>query len=692
MRMRRRATAVLATLLACACSPGDPPETGASPRRAIVKRLDASHFVDLPAPFHGAVAKIGDEARPVLVAARSTRVASALDVAPDADGFVRAEITLPQGVRELPDAAFVLEAQRLPASISPELVPALSKTVRARQITEGWQLLRDAGDRASLRYEHGDSGDEYHYSLHLFALEPPPAHYASRSFDIPAGATLELAYGMVTPANAAGRLPAKYEAVLACEGTAPVRAVEQVLDPSAEADWHDAFVSQPERGRGCRLDLTAAGPAGEPIRGAVWAVPRIVSATLASEPSATNLVVISLDTLRADHLSGFGYPRATSPQIDAELIAKGTTFTDVSSTYSRTDVSHMSLFSGLYPEARPDPGRIHVDVRVPLLAERLRDAGYRTAAYTENALLAGAFGFWFGFDQFREHPYRHQDRGGGTFGDGIAFLRANRNQRFFVFLHTYKTHEPYVPSPAYESLFGDALHWERAEMGAIPRKHRPLVDAYDRTIREADDLVAGFLRELEELGLAEETLVVLLSDHGEAFGEHGLMGHSFSSEQEVIRVPVVFRGPGIPAGVRVDTPTSLVDVAPTIFEWLGLEPLPATQGISLAPAFRGEDLPENRALFFSWLADDAIGIRQGRWKYRSVGEKTKLFDLERDPLEQRAISQPEPHHPSWDRLLSDHHAESSTLRASFDRAGDETPSPAISEEMERSLRALGYID
>jgi arylsulfatase A-like enzyme len=329
---------------------------------------------------------------------------------------------------------------------------------------------------------------------------------------------------------------------------------------------------------------------------------------------------------------------------------------------------------------------------MPLLAERLGEAGFHTAAYTEDALLAGVFGFWFGFDRFTERSYRHEDRGRGTFEDGIEYLRANRDRRFFLFLHTYKTHEPYVASRAYASLFSDPAHWKRDGMGAIPQKHRDRTNAYDRTIREADDLVGEFLRELSLLGLAERTLVVLLSDHGEAFGEHGLIGHSFSSQQEVMRVPVVFRGPGVPEGLRIDTPTSLVDVAPTILELLGLEPLRVTQGVSLVPAFRGKALGGERPLYFSWLGDQAIGVRYGRWKYRSVGQRRALFDLETDPQEMRSVVQSDQQQPRWERLLSNHRKASAEIRAGFGRAAQDRAAPAISEQTEKSLRALGYIE
>jgi arylsulfatase A-like enzyme len=222
------------------------------------------------------------------------------------------------------------------------------------------------------------------------------------------------------------------------------------------------------------------------------------------------------------------------------------------------------------------------------------------------------------------------------------------------------------------------------------------MDAYDRTIREADDLIASLLAELDRLGLADRTLVVLLSDHGEAFGEHGAVEHGYAGHQEQLHIPLVFRGPGIPAGVRVDAPSSIVDVAPTVLELAGAPPLPHAQGTSLAAAFAGQDLPRHRPLFFSWLAQGAAGVRHGPWKYLRADHGHELFDLAGDPgenlprLRKRAAR-------AVDRaLLADHRDESARLRALFGvnvgaqppGAGGDAP---VDARMHESLRALGYV-
>jgi arylsulfatase A-like enzyme len=658
----------------------------------VLRRLGAADF-GLGTSFHGAVGSIGNEARPVILAADSRRVGSGIAIAPDPGGLVRALIELPVELRELPDSAFALAVERLPGEVPVELMPILSRETFVSQVSRGWTLERD-GDRAQVRYESSETDSRRRYNLHLSVLEVTELRLASGEFSADVGSNLLLAYGLTTTPGAEGQIPVRFEARLAC-GDAPSRPVlDTTISASEERRWNDVAV--PLSGGPCRLSLSVAGPDGAPVRGALWAVPRIVGEPADEGSEDWNLVLISLDTLRADHLSGYGYPRSTSPQIDAELIARGTAFMDVTSTYSRTDVSHMSLLSGLYPAARPEPGRLHRDTPLPLLAERLATEGFETAAFAEDALLAGAFGFWFGFDRFTEHGYAAADRGLSTFAGARDWLRANRDRRFFLFVHTYKTHAPYAASEKYASLFSDPTEWDLAGMSEVPPEHRGIANDYDRTIREADDLVGSLLDEIEALGLSDRTLVVLTSDHGEAFGEHRRLGHSFSGYQEVVRVPLVLRGPGVPAGLRVETPVSLVDVTPTILDWMGISPLELSQGISLVPALRGGSLPTGRPLYFSWLesspADRTGGVRYGRWKFQRRQAGGLLFELDGDPAEERPHGRRRQPRPIADRLFSDYEDESARIRERLSLHGDPSVVPTLSEDTEESLRALGYIE
>jgi arylsulfatase A-like enzyme len=149
----------------------------------------------------------------------------------------------------------------------------------------------------------------------------------------------------------------------------------------------------------------------------------------------------------------------------------------------------------------------------------------------------------------------------------------------------------------------------------------------------------------------------------------------------------------VPAGARVDTPASIVDVAPTVLELAGAAPLPDAQGISLAPAFAGRDLPRTRPLFFSWLGDQATGVRHGSWKYLRSAHHHELFDLAADPLELLPRGRGRPARPVETLLLAEYRAESARLRERFNRdAGAASADVPIDERMQESLRALGYVD
>jgi arylsulfatase A-like enzyme len=683
----------LALVLAVACTHA--PE----PVERVAARLGAADFGLKDDPYHGAVAQIGDEARPAVVAPVRVPVALGLGLAPEGSE-VRLPVTIPESARDLPTGSFAVALQRfpMPARLPDSTFANFARTLFARQLERGWRLDRSADDptRATLVYtaspeELTDPIGPVYFNLRLEALLPPPARLESRPFPVPPDGHLELGYGLLAPQGGGDVAPVRFSARLACGDELEV--FERTVDPRSDSGWHDERVTLPVTSKPCRLALTAEAATGSaPAHGAVWAVPRI---TAIDRGDVRNLVLVSLDTLRADHLSSYGYARSTSPNLDSEMVARGATFTDVSSTFPQTDAAHLSLFTSLYAEAQPGRGRLAPSSPLPLLTERLRDGGLATAAFTEDALIAGSFGFWYGFDRFVERSFRESERGRQTFDDGIRYLRDHRDQRFFLFLHTYKTHDPYVSSEPYRGLFSDPSEWERSSPAPqVPPRHRSHVDAYDRTIREADDLLGELLAALAELGLEERTIVVVLSDHGESFGEHGAGGHGFSGFREQLWVPLVLRGPGIPADLRIDTPSSLVDVAPTLLELLGLEPLPIAQGISLAGALRGEVLPADRPLFFSWLQDGAGGVRRGPWKWlrSDLEPAAKVYDVESDPVERNPLRTATPFHPVAEQLVSDHRARSERLRATLGHPDSSPTQPALSEHMERSLRALGYIE
>jgi len=660
----------------------------------VVLRLGPAAFGKPTPAQRTPVVQIADETRPV-VEQPTTIVVIEERKTPIENGVARLSTQLAPAAAALHDGAFIVTTRRDLAGVTDEIVMgnAVLHLVRRDQ---GWRLRHDAADPARITVEVDEPGALPGATLgvQLQAMAPVATSLLSTPFEVPPRAKLVLGYGMSNAPRDPALGASTFAASLECEQRAARRLFEEHIPFGDEraAHWQTAIVElQVPRGVRCRLRLETAGGAAL-LGSGIWAVPEVLSRADRAARERRNVILISLDTLRADHVSAYGYPRATTPQIDRQLAARGARFTDVSTTYPLTSIAHMSLMTGLFPGAFPQPGRLDLWTPAPLLAEVLRGAGYTTGAYTEDVLVGGMLGFSFGFDRYVERPLVGEARGTQTFADGAHFLRENRDRRFFLFLHTYKVHAPYTYSQPYAELFTDAAQWsgELASYG-VPAEQQPRVDAYDRAIREADDQVAGFLAELDRLGLSDDTYVILLSDHGDAFGEHGLVGHGLGAHQEQLHIPLIVRGPGVTHGATSDEPASIVDVAPTIFDLVGLTG-PNQQGTSLRAALGGGALVPDRALLFSWIHNDARGLRQGRWKLTDVARTQQtLFDLtadprERQPIEDRALIAPR--QAALDVAEGDDRQRKEALTVT---GSPEVPQ-AASERMFESLRALGYVE
>ena len=312
-----------------------------------------------------------------------------------------------------------------------------------------------------------------------------------------------------------------------------------------------------------------------------------------------NVVLVSMDTLRARSVGVYGSERPTTPTIDA-FAREGVLFTNAFSTAAFTLPGHMSLFTGLWFRTHRvfRPSNV-LPVERRTLPEMLQSAGYATAAFTSGGWVVPACGFRRGFDTYHEQAWERVfqlDPPGGipfdAFTRGLDWIRANADRPFFLFLHSYQVHRPYLPPKPYNALF----------VGVAPPMTQPqrLQLAYEQEVRYADDQVRALLEGLDALGLRERTLVVLTADHGEAFGEHGVFEHTFDVHDELARVPLVMRLPGwIRAGAVVAEPVSLADVAPTVVDVLGQAPLPNADGTSLVPLLTGAASRLPRAAVFT---------------------------------------------------------------------------------------------
>ncbi len=321
-----------------------------------------------------------------------------------------------------------------------------------------------------------------------------------------------------------------------------------------------------------------------------------------------NVVFISIDSLRADHLSAYGYQRDTTPTLKT-LAAAGVRFDNCSSTTSWTLPAHMSMLTGrsLLGHGVVADDRALTD-DVPTLAEQFQAAGYLTKAITSAPYLEEHFGFSRGFDDYDDKTVRFESNEESyksvTAPDvqkaAAKFLEANSDKKFFLFLHYWDVHYDYTPGEPYASMFdpdydgeinGENFYFNSAVNKNISdRDLEHLKALYDGEIRLVDDHIGKLIRTIGLLGIAGKTIFVVTSDHGDEFFEHGRKGHHRTLYEEVLKVPFILYVPGIrPTSRTVSMETSIIDIMPTLLSITGIEIPRGTEGFDMSSvAYRGE--------------------------------------------------------------------------------------------------------
>ena len=489
----------------------------------------------------------------------------------------------------------------------------------------------------------------------------------------------------------------------------------------ALADWTDRPTSFRFETRNLGAQEGNADPG-------LWSTPLLLEQTGTAPDPPLNLLIISLDTLGADHLGLYGYERKTSPFIDEVLSPKSTVFMEAAAPATTTGPSHMTLFTSLAPSVHGFVSNVSgtpLPEEVPTLAETLSQAGYVTGAITENGAITGKAGFERGFDVYKENrsakltvPEGHIE---STFGLGRGFLENTRDAPSFTFLQTYQVHFPYSPPEEYGNLFTrDGLNPSGREQLFHQGRHRHHPILYDREIRYTDAQLERFLTDLEASGLLENTLVVILSDHGEAFFEHDYLGHGSELHRETVRVPLILMGPGIPEGLQVPQNVGLADVMPTVLEILGVPAPPDLMGRSLVPLMN--DTPPDarwttRPVFSeAWqtrgdtrdgrveVKQPTLAVRRDQFKLiRTLledGTRHAFFDLAEDPREAHDLLASEAplsekqtqEFNALSRLLDQYEEETADRAARFHSPEAAPSNLEIDPERLEKLRALGYID
>jgi arylsulfatase A-like enzyme/Tfp pilus assembly protein PilF len=416
--------------------------------------------------------------------------------------------------------------------------------------------------------------------------------------------------------------------------------------------------------------------------GAWWSMARRGDSAPPGLPRARHhVLVVTLDTTRADRLGSYGYAAARTRYMD-RLAAEGVRFDQAISPAPLTLPAHATLFTGLYPfeHGVRNNGNFYLADRFDTLAARLKQEGYRTGAFVSSFILDRRYGLARGFDVYDDRlegatrqvisleAERRGDRTALALGAWLDRIAAAAGGPFFAWLHLYDPHEPYrAPSP-FRDAFPDS--------------------PYDGEVAFADSIVASVLDRLGRLGLLNDTVVVVVGDHGESLGEHGEETHSMFVYESDLRVPLILWRPGtLPAGVVVREPVRLTDLAPTLLDLVGAPPLPTASGRTLAPAIAGARAEPPAVYAETLLPQFYMGwaplrsIRDERWKFIEA-PRPELYDLERDPGEMRNLYEAEPQ-------------RATALRRALERmtggAAGEMTVGAMDREALEKLASLGYV-
>ena len=390
-----------------------------------------------------------------------------------------------------------------------------------------------------------------------------------------------------------------------------------------------------------------------------------------------NVILISIDTCRADHLNCYGFTRKTTPNIDA-IAGEGILFKNAITPIPLTLPAHSSMLTGTYPLYHKVRDNLNhkLDESNVTVAEILRKQGYTTGAVVSCFVLDRQFGTGQGFDSYNdkfENPIGPQDferRGDEASRFACNWLEEHRDEPFFLFLHYFDPHTDYDPPEPFATIYAD--------------------DLYTGEIAYTDHCLAQVIDKLKGLGLYDSILIIIVGDHGEGLGEHGEAEHGYYIYEPMIKVPFIVRPPGCRKPGRVDGIVSLVDVVPTILSYLGI-PIPAhVQGKDLSGYCGGRTFSPQRYLYCESLTatkygcNPLLGLIDEQWKYIET-TRPELYELAGDPLEENNLIEKEAKR-AW---FMQAHLQELTAKLASDIAIDSEL--RLDDKSRRRLESLGYV-
>lgn len=445
-----------------------------------------------------------------------------------------------------------------------------------------------------------------------------------------------------------------------------------------------------------------------PSRRTIAALLIVVAAAMmpaCSRAGPPSVVLIVIDTLRADHLGAYGYDRPVSPNLDA-LAAEAAVFENAFAAATWTLPSVASMFTGLLP-SQHDAGRPYEDERgeqfsvmraaARVFPEVLRERGYVTGAVVNAPFLHEGFGFARGFDDYDWAPASDSQlrRADVTVDAALAWLDEHGDEQFFLFVHVFDLHRHYdAPEPfrgrftdQFADTYGETLDTlESRDLAEANRDWPFIVAAYDEEIAFVDAHLGRLFDGMRSRGILDQSTVLLTSDHGEGFDEHGSAGHGHTLFNEMLRVPLMVWGPGVEAG-RYEDPVSLIDLEPTILEIADSGVETKGNASSLWPLLTtGRSLPR-RTLFAEWTHPGELKAVI-RWPFKAIldaeTDQRWLYNLSDDPGEE--INLADSRDSDFYEFLSDLQA---LLHAQTD--ADTANRVEIDPQVLKALKSLGYI-
>ena len=405
------------------------------------------------------------------------------------------------------------------------------------------------------------------------------------------------------------------------------------------------------------------------------------SASTERAPLPVNLVFVTIDTLRADHVHSYGYGKIETPTMD-RLASQGVLFESAVAQVPLTTPSHACIFTGTYPfkNGVRDVGPFTLKPTSITLASILKKRGWSTGGFVGSSVLKRVYGFSQGFDTYDDKMAHTIDTSSETeestrpaeqvVDSAIHWLENEPRGPFLAWLHFYDPHQPYHPTAKYRKLYPG----------------RP----YDAEIAYSDEELGRFLEAVKNSRPGEKTIVVVMADHGEGLGDHGEQRHGIFLYDATVRIPLIIVGPGVPAGVRVQQQARTIDVLPTILDLLGIPAPSEIQGVSLVPAFTGKSVPTTYSyeetlypkIQMGW--SELRGLRTVAWKYIRA-PKPELYDLHADSNEEKNVIGS---HPDVFREFE------GQLKALLGPVGGSDESIVINpvnDQNMKQLRSLGYL-